>query len=488
MTGQICLPIASLKAKIGLGIVAFAILSGLVLSKPARNLQDFDQVFYAMLAYDLDKYGVFSNGPFSGVDSTVTPPPPGMFFGPVYPVLVTAAIKLDPRFAEAVRCSVDAAHGHGNVAACESYVLPMRLFNTLLLAISVVALASTAALIFRQRSIFVLSGAIAIVALSFESDIFSYVMTESTIFSIYSLFMLATVLAWRTDRTWHYVLSGLLLGLLCLTKPSFLILFPVIVGLSLLYICWLAGAGRPRAGFQVLAFSLAFCCVVGAWVARNVVSVGKFGFTEEYGAAVLIERFAYNDMTAREFVQAFPYCTPGIGELAFDLVYGTDSMHRFVYHTKGSFFHVGRNRRDMLIAQYGRLDPLIAGIIRDELRTNWWRHLLVSIPLAWCGMWAGWIASLFLIPLFAWACIRAVRSRQPMLPLYSLPAIVMLGLDALIGNHYTRYNLILIGPYALGAAWIISSWLPGAHSRWRLLAPRPLSTPSAIAASDEDST
>ena len=81
MTGQICLPIASLKAKIGLGIVAFAILSGLVLSKPARNLQDFDQVFYATLAYDLDRYGVFSNGPFSGVDGTVTPPPPACSLG-----------------------------------------------------------------------------------------------------------------------------------------------------------------------------------------------------------------------------------------------------------------------------------------------------------------------------------------------------------------------------------------------------------------------
>ena len=41
----------------------------------------------------------------------------------------------------------------------------------------------------------------------------------------------------------------------------------------------------------------------------------------------------------------------------------------------------------------------------------------------------------------------------------------MLGLDALIGNHYTRYNLILIGPYAVGAAWIIASWLPGGRAR-----------------------
>ena len=57
-----------------------------------------------------------------------------------------------------------------------------------------------------------------------------------------------------------------------------------------------------------------------------------------------------------------------------------DSMHRFVYHTRDSFFHVGRGRRDTLVKEYGRLDPRIADIVLDEMRANWWRHLLVSIP------------------------------------------------------------------------------------------------------------
>jgi hypothetical protein len=309
-------------------------------------------------------------------------------------------------------------------------------------------------------------------------------MTEATIFSIYSLFALANVLAWRTGRTPHFILSGFLLGLLCLTKPSFLIFFPLTVALGVLYLHWLCR--RQHIAKRLIAFSLAFACVVGAWMTRNL--VGKFAFTEEYGAAVLIERFAYNDMTAREFFLAFPYCTPGVGDVAFDLVYGTDSMHRFVFHTKDSFFNVGRDRRNMLVAQYGRLDPLIWTIVAEEMRTNWWRHLLVSIPLAWCGMWAGWIVSLVLMPLFVWACIRCWRRRQPLFLLYTLPPILNLALDGLIGNQYTRYNLILIGPYSIGAAWIISSWLGSGHWRWPLLAPKPLSAPSAIAVSDEDSS
>jgi 4-amino-4-deoxy-L-arabinose transferase-like glycosyltransferase len=302
--------------------------------------------------------------------------------------------------------------------------------------------------------------------------------------------MLAIVLAWRSGRTGHFILGGALLGLLCLAKPSYLVLFPIVAALSFVYLRWLSDPRRPHALGRVLAFSLAFGCVAGAWVVRNGVSVGKFGFTEEYGAVVLIERFAYNDMKVREFFQAFPYCTPGLGEVVFDPIYGADSMHRFTYHTEGSFFHVGRGRRDALVAQYGRLDPLIPGIIRDEMRNDWWRHLLVSMPLAWCGLWAGWLASLVLVPLFVWACVRAVRTRQPLLLFYAAPAVAMLGLDALIGNHYTRYNLILMGPYAVGAASIIMSWLPrpGAHWRWRSPASTPLSAQSATAASDAGST
>jgi hypothetical protein len=92
--------------KLLFGCFAFAVLSFSILHRPAWTLNDFDQGFYLTIAYDLDKHGVFSNGPFAGVDSTVARPPPGMFFGPVYPALVLAAMKLDGRFAASVRCSV----------------------------------------------------------------------------------------------------------------------------------------------------------------------------------------------------------------------------------------------------------------------------------------------------------------------------------------------------------------------------------------------
>jgi 4-amino-4-deoxy-L-arabinose transferase-like glycosyltransferase len=438
---------------------ALAVLSFMILQSPAWKLRDFDQVFYVSIAYDLDKYGVFSNGPFAAVDSTVARPSPGMFFGPVYPALVLTAMKLDGRFAAAVRCSVEANRGQRDEASCEAYAVPMRLINACLLLIGLIAVAYAAEVILERKSAFFVAGLLALATLAAQPEyIFSYVMTESAVFAIYGVFALLILLAWKTGQTRYFIFGGTLLGLLCLTKPSFVILFPVIAALSVLYAYRLSKEPRPNTGRCVLGFSLAFAVVLGLWIARNAISVGKFGLTEEYGAAALIERFAYDDMTAREFWLAFPYCVPGVGDLAFDRVYGADSMHRFVYHTPGSFFHVGRERRDTLVREHERLDPLIGAVVLDEMRARWWRYLLVSIPLAWCGMWAGWVVSLFLIPAFAMACVRAFTMGQPLLLLYAAPAITMLVLHAAVGNHYTRYNLILIGPYAVAAAFIATSW------------------------------
>jgi hypothetical protein len=444
--------------KLLFGCLAFAVLSFTILSRPDWKLLDFDQGFYVTIAYDLDKHGVFSNGPFAKVDSAVARPPPGMFFGPLYPTLVLAAMKLDPRFAAAVRCAVEADRGHRDQGTCEAYALPMRLLNAFLLALGLIAVAGAAEIIVGRRSAFLVAGLSALAAVAIESNIFSYVMTESAIFAIYSVFSLQMLLAWKTGQRRYFIFAGALLGLLCLTKPSFVILFPVIVVLSLLWGYRFSKAAAPHTGARLLGFSLAFAIVLGAWAGRNAISVGKFGLTEEYGAAALIERFAYDDMTLREALQAFPYCLPGIGDLAFDRVYGTDSMHRFVYHTPGSFFYAGRGQRETLIQQHERLDPIIGGIALDEMRARWWRYLLTTLPLAWCGMWAGWLISLILIPVFVIACVRAFTTGQPLLLLYAAPAFTMLALHAAVGNHYTRYNLILIGPYAAGLALLVAAW------------------------------
>jgi hypothetical protein len=453
-------------------LAAFAVLAVVITAQPSKRLRDFDQSFYTTIAYDIERHGVFSSGIFDGTDSTRDIPPPGMFFVPGYPLLILAAMKADSRFGEAIRCSVEGNHRLRDETTCEDYALPMHLAHALLLAIAVLGFAAAAELIFGGERVFWLAGALATASFAaMQDDLFSFMMTESMTVALGSLVMLFALLAWQTSQLRYFAVTGLLLGLLCLTRPSFVVLCPILVVISLLNGLWLAPKPARRLPGAMLAFLAAFLLVVGPWIVRNQLSVGKWGLTEEYASAVLIERLAYNKLTGGEFVRMFAYCVPALGDVAFDKEDVTGSMRRFVYHTPDSIFHAGRGHRDALLQQHARLDPLISRIVLDEMRTNWWRHLLVSIPLGWCGAWAGGVWALVTLPLFALACVQAARKRQPYLLLYATPALAMLGLHALLANESTRYNLILIGPYCAGAAWLIQSMAATVHARLRAPSP-----------------
>ncbi|MEA2926182.1 MAG: hypothetical protein QOD25_3304, partial [Alphaproteobacteria bacterium] len=340
--------------RIVFGLLVFAVIATAILSRPAKWLSDFDQSFYLTIAYDLNHHGVFSNGVFDKVDSTATAPPPGIFFGPVYPWLIVAATKIDSRFADALDCSVRDTNDARDSHECDAYARPMHIMHAAFLALGVIAIALTAELIFASGAVFWLAGGLATLALLPDADLFAFVMTESITFSLYSIAALALVLALKAPRLPRIALVGLLFGLLCLTRPSFVVLAPVVIGLIAVNDIWVSPVRWRSVLGHGFALALAWLVIVGPWLVRNAVSAGKWGLTEEYGSAALIERFAFDDMTAREFVLAFPYCLPGIGEPVVNWAFGPQAMARFVYYKPASFFHIGRSRRDQLVETHGR--------------------------------------------------------------------------------------------------------------------------------------
>src|SRR5215470_9446659 len=365
------------------GVLAVALLAiGLsILSRPDWKLRDFDQVFYVTIAYDLDRYGIFSDGIFDPVDSSVQPAQPGMFFGPVFPTMVLAVMKLDHRFAEAVRCSVESNRGHRDESACDAYEVPIRILNSVLLAIGAAAIGFAAELIFRRPPwTFLLAVFFATAALANEAHIFSFVMTESAIFAIYSVFAWTFLRALMQPAVARFAIAGATLGVLSLTKPSFAVLLPAALAIVFAFGYWIKKTAPNLIGVQSLTFAAVFMCIVAPWMVRNYVALGKFGLTKEYASAVLVERFAYDDMTAQEFFLAFPYCTPGLGDLLFDKINGADSMHRFMFHTPGGICHSGLEGCAALVKQPTNRDRLLPGRPPDEMATKWWLFFRVIIP------------------------------------------------------------------------------------------------------------
>ncbi len=453
-------------AKLILGAFAFLILAVSITTRHPKWLTDFDQSVYISIAYDLDRHGVFSNGILDRVDSIVTPPPAGMFIGPAYPLLVLAAMRADARFDRAVACAIEAYHRWHDGKTCEVYARPMLLLHAALLALGVLAIACSAEMLLGNRAAFWLTGIFAIAGLLGEVQLFSFVMTEAPVFALYSLTFALLLAGLKTSWRGWFTAAGCVLALLCLTRASYLVLAPVTFGLIAIGRRFTGGAAKPQWN-DALAFAVAFAVIFSPWIVRNGISVGKFAVSEEYGSAALIERFAFNRMTAREFVLAFPYCVPTIGPPAVGHLFGDEAMDRFEWNKAGSFFHVGRATRLRLIETHQKLDPIIAEVTRNEMAQNWWRHLAVSLPLGWCGLWMSETWSLFLLPLFAAACVVAARRRDFLFLLFALPGLVMVGLHAVLANHYARYNIGLIGPYSIGGAWIIvCALLPRLRSIW----------------------
>jgi hypothetical protein len=327
------------------------------------------------------------------------------------------------------------------------------------LALGILAIALAAELIVGSTLAFYVAGVLATSAVLPDSDLFSYVMTESLTFGLYSLAAYALVRCIAVPAFRNFLVAGVLFGVLVLTRTAYVILIFVVPALLVIACVWRNSLPMGRAALYAATFFLAAGVVTGAWMARNALSVGHWGLSEEYGSATLIERFAFNSMTAQEFALAFPFCLPTIGPPLLHQIFGKAPPNRFVYNSPGSFFQIGRGTRESLLRSHGRLDPLLAGLVKSEMRKNWWRHLLVSVPLGWCGMWVGGPIGLVLIPLFAAALVLVWRAPDPLFLAYSSPAFVMLGMHALIANHYTRYNLILIGPFAAAGSMVITKML-----------------------------
>ena len=115
----------------------------------------------------------------------------------------------------------------------------------MLLAIGVAAIGLAADLILRRPPrTFLLAVLFATAALANEADIFSFVMTESAIFAIYSAFAWAFMRALMRPGVIWFAVAGATLGLLSLTKPSFAVLLPAALAIVFAFGYWITKISR----------------------------------------------------------------------------------------------------------------------------------------------------------------------------------------------------------------------------------------------------
>jgi hypothetical protein len=181
-------------------------------------------------------------------------------------------------------------------------------------------------------------------------------------------------------------------------------------------------------------------------------------------------------MTLFEGLLTIPGCLPQVGNSLVRATAGEGAMRRFAWGEPEGFYALGMARRWELTHQLGAIDPAIVGIAKEELKDNWWRHIVTTFPIAWCGMWVGKTWGLLLIPVFIFVIAGAIRRRQGLLLAYAAPAIFMGLAHGAVGNQNTRYNLGFIGPIAVAAA--VLALRASRHRRWVVGRRRPATAPT----------
>jgi hypothetical protein len=120
---------------------------------------------------------------------------------------------------------------------------------------------------------------------------------------------IATVRAIDRSRARDWAAVGVLLGLLALTKASFLYVALVFLPVLML-LRWWRRTARPGTLLRDLAVALVgLALVVTPWMGRNLQQFGTFGISDRGGLAIWF-RVTWNEATAEELRGAWVYFAP----------------------------------------------------------------------------------------------------------------------------------------------------------------------------------
>ena len=216
---------------------------------------------------------------------------------------------------------------------------------------------------------------------------------------------LGLVLA-EQSRHWSWIcMSGLCFGLLVLTKA--ITAYVGLIAIPLLSLC-ISSCLQIRRVFKVFALlSLGFALTVAPWVYRNHYKFDRPVIANGAGDVLLI-RSVFNTMNNQEFANSFYAYAPkvirddvlgplmGLSQDDLECGQALDRFNRKLdcdkvaikekrYSDVRSFYQIGKRAlpRSMDLKREQKQSEAVYRIMADPKR-----HLVVTLPMAWRGLWS----------------------------------------------------------------------------------------------------
>lgn len=264
---------------------------------------------------------------------------------------------------------------------------------------------------------------------------------------------LSLLIAFEKRRYWQFVVSGLLAGVLALTRAAFL--YYIFVG-ALVLILWLWRRPEQRRWLGPRAA----CCVAVAlaialgWMARNQHHFGRF-FIAERGGYQLNVRAQMLAMNRDVYLASFLYWSNSrfLDKTVLTWLIGEEGRREVIYKLNQSYWSSYKKKAKEKWRDYQtRYESSVVAdrvLLRESATAILKRpfdHFLISIPLFHRGMcvekpyWLNWILfSCF----FGLAGLALARGRFGWLAMLS-PALFCFGFNTAVSNNLPRYNVLLI--------------------------------------------
>jgi len=283
------------------------------------------------------------------------------------------------------------------------------------------------------------------------------------------------MLSAKSGRKRYYLLTGVLLGMLTLTKATFQFAWLPLIVFMMFYL-YKKKVSLKKGGILLVIFLASYFAVVSPWMLRNYAHFDR-AFIAERGGCVLMVRANYSMMNSKEYFAHFLLWMPTeFAQKWKERCFDDEEISRLYRSNPDGYRKRARDLRMELIEKFNdtaKADAVLTSTAVKQIMTHPFRHLLTCIPIAWKGMFVEMEAypGLYgnnlspLISLVLFGCFFGLTVHSLIKGNWEYLAFLFLAnylfaMHVLFTHNIPRYNIPLIPVLWVGSItvlWLLAS-------------------------------
>lgn len=432
-----------------------------------QNPDYADSRQYIASAYNLSNYGIYSQDLRNGTNVA-----PGIGREPGYPYVLSFLfdLKFDKMDSITPSC-LTTSEGCGLAPYSSAQWL-----NRIFFALAGISMFWATYKIFNTLALATVGGASVWLNPKMQSSMDQVVSDPLALLLVCSLtlsFIFAALANSKKNTLLFSASSGIILGLLILTKAIFLYFLYAIIGIGFIYLLFLL-LSKGRAKITQIALPMLLLIIFSAispalWMKRNSEITGGYLLTDSREGIALSARNIFHSMSVEEYFTAFLYWTPSFGDNLARRYLPERAWERFNTRDANGFFlaghhNFGKEVRKLIETKNvtgQEATAIHTNALKMEILDNPVKHALTTIPLFYRGIIRDNFIPLSLIGLI-FLFYKCIKRREVLLLIALSPSLFNMIFYPLVSLNVGRYQITAAPAFAFGlVAFVI------AFGEWR---------------------